>query len=99
MLVPCDFENAAPSRDTCLISRRWDAIPSVCVKWAKNSRITYSYQDTLVSQQLAQMFKLNGETGIITTGEELDFEKQQQHILYIRSIVYWPTAASTELDS
>ena len=54
--------------------------------YGENSRIVYSYQDTLVSEELQRMFKLDPNTGIIKIGEILDFEKQQQHILYIRAI-------------
>merc|ERR1712021_251022 len=32
------------------------------------------------------MFKLDGETGIVTIGEEMDFEDKEQHVLYIRAI-------------
>lgn len=54
--------------------------------FGENSRISYSYQDTLVSPQLQEIFKLDSESGVITIGKKLDFEKEQQHILYIRAI-------------
>ena len=50
-----------------------------------NGRITYSYQETLVPEELRNMFLLNSNSGVITIGEKLDFEKEKTHILYVRA--------------
>ena len=62
--------------------------------YGENSRIVYSYMETLVSPELADMFKLDTDSGIITIGAQLDFEKQKQHILYIRFAYFFDTAFS-----
>ena len=63
--------------------------------FGENSRITYSYQDTLVTPELASMFVLDGNTGIISVGRPLDFETVQQHILYIKAEDNGPNSVPT----
>ena len=53
----------------------------------ENARITYSYQETLVPDDLRRMLKLNSETGVISVGEKLDFEKTKRKVVSLYTIL------------